>query len=172
VIFVLLAAEGVTILSVGPLLSAHVFIGVLLIPPVLVKIGSTGWRFVRYYRGDPDYVRRGPPHIILRLLGPFVVVLSVVVIASGVALVLTHVARSQMLFVHKASFVLWLGAMTIHVLGHIIETAKLAPADWVRRSRRQVAGASTRQWILVSSIVAGVLLALLVEPHAGNYWLH
>ena len=67
-IFVLLAAEGVTILSVRGLLNAHVFIGMLLIPPVLVKTASTGWRFYRYYTGSPAYVRKGPPPPLLRLL--------------------------------------------------------------------------------------------------------
>jgi len=171
VIFVLLFAEGITILQVGRLLTPHVFIGLMLIPPVLLKVATTGWRLVRYYSGDRDFVRRGPPHLILRLLGPFVVVLTVVVIASGMALVFTHAMRSQMLLVHKASFILWLGAMTIHVLGHIIETATLAPRDWFARSRRQVAGASRRQWVLVASVVAGVILAVLLTPYASNFFV-
>lgn len=57
VLLVPLAAEGVTILSVRQLISPDVFIGMLLIPPVLVKIGSTGYRFVRYYAGAPAYRR-------------------------------------------------------------------------------------------------------------------
>ena len=48
VLFLLLAAEGVTLLRIHGLLSAHVFVGMLLIPPVLVKVGSTSYRFVRY----------------------------------------------------------------------------------------------------------------------------
>jgi len=48
VLLVLLAAEGVTILRVRQLVTPHVFIGMLLIPPVLVKIGSTGYRFARW----------------------------------------------------------------------------------------------------------------------------
>ena len=59
VLLVLLAAEGVTILRVHRLLSPHVFIGVVLIPPVLLKVASTTWRFARYYSGAPAYRRRG-----------------------------------------------------------------------------------------------------------------
>ena len=51
VLLVLLAAEGVTILRVHQLLSPHVFIGMVLIPPVLLKVASTTWRFARYYVG-------------------------------------------------------------------------------------------------------------------------
>lgn len=61
VLFVLLAAEGFTILQVRSLLAAHVFIGVLLVPPVLLKIGTTSYRFVRYNLGSPEYRRKGPP---------------------------------------------------------------------------------------------------------------
>ena len=120
VLLVLLAAEGVTILRVRQLISPHVFIGMVLIPPVLVKVASTAWRFARYYRGAPAYRRKGPPPVVLRLLGPVVVILTLVLLASGVALLL--VSRSWLpllLKVHKASFVLWFGAMTIHVLGHL-----------------------------------------------------
>ncbi len=61
VLLVLLAAEGVTILGVRQMLSPHVFIGMVLIPPVLLKVASTGWRFARYYRGAPAYRRKGAP---------------------------------------------------------------------------------------------------------------
>ena len=55
------AIEGVTILRIGRLLTLHFFLGLLLIGPVLLKIGSTGYRIARYYTGATPYVRRGPP---------------------------------------------------------------------------------------------------------------
>ena len=172
IIFVLLAIEGVTILRIRPLLSTHIFIGILMIPPVLVKVATTSWRIIKYYAGDVEYRRKGPPALLLRLLGPVVVVLTLIVIASGVGLVMPLTSlRQELFFIHRASFVLWFGAMTIHVLGHIGETLQLAPRDWLVRTRRQVAGASTRQWILVWSVVLGVLAALLFAPHA-YVWIH
>lgn len=169
-LFVLLAAEGVTILSVRGLLNAHVFIGMLLIPPVLVKTASTGWRFFRYYTGSAAYVRKGPPPRLLRLLGPAVVVLTVAVLASGVALILVPASSQRLLLqAHKASFVLWFAVTAAHVLGHLLETARLAPADWVRRSRRQVAGAGTRQWLLVASVVTGAILGAVMLAPTSHY---
>jgi hypothetical protein len=163
VLLVLLAAEGATIPFVGQLRQAHIIIGMIIIPPVLVKLGATGYRFLEYYRGDPAFRARGAPPIILRLLGPFVVVLTVVVLATGVGLVYVGGQwHSTMSLLHKASFVLWFGAMTIHVLGHLVDTARLAPRDWYGRSRREIAGAGLRQWLLVISIAAGVLLAVVV----------
>jgi hypothetical protein len=171
VLLVLLAAEGATVLRVRQLISPHVFLGMLLIPPVLVKMGSTGYRFVRYYLGAPAYRRKGPPPVLLRLLGPVVVILTVVLLASGVALLLASPAWSaQLLFVHKASFVLWFFAMTIHVLGHLAEVARLAPRDWLRRARRDVRGAGSRQWLIAASLVAGALLGLAMLSRVGP-WL-
>ena len=142
VLFVLLAAEGVTILRVRALLTPHVFIGMLLVPPVLLKMGSTIWRFARYYLGDPAYRHRGPPLPIFRHIGPVVIVLTLAVFATGIALLLGPRSwRSQMLLLHRASFIVWLAVMAVHVLGHLADTARLAPRDWLRRSRRQVDGA-------------------------------
>ena len=141
VLLVLLAAEGLTILSVRQLLSPHVFIGVVLIPPVLLKVGSTMWRFARYYTGAPAYRRKGPPPVLLRLLGPLVVILTLVLLFSGVGLLLVGGSWLPLLMkAHKASFVLWFGAMTIHVLGHLGEVVRVAPRDWMRRARREVTG--------------------------------
>jgi hypothetical protein len=109
VLLILLAAEGVTILRVRALLTPHVFIGMVLVPPLLLKV-------------------------------------------------------------HKASFVLWFGAMTIHVLGHLGEVFRLAPSDWLRRSRRDVTGAAPRQWLIAASLVAGGMLGFLLLSHVGH-WL-
>ncbi len=171
VLLVLLAAEGVTILRVRQLLSPHVFIGMVLIPPVLVKVASTGWRFARYYRGAPAYRRKGPPPVLLRLLGPAVVILTVVLLASGVGLMLVSQSWLPLLLeVHKASFVLWFCAMTVHVLGHLGEVFRLAPRDWLRRTRGDITGAGPRQWLIAASLVAGVLLGVLLLSRVGP-WL-
>jgi hypothetical protein len=163
VLLVLLAAEGVTILRIRGLISVHVFIGMLLVPPVLVKTCSTVYRFARYYLGADEFREKGPPPVLLRMLGPFVVLLTFAVLASGIALVFVGAAlRSQMLFLHKASFLLWLAAMTVHVLGHLLDTARVAPRDWVHRTRRSVTGAGLRQWTIAASLVVGLLLGLLV----------
>ena len=169
-LLVLLAAEGLTILRVHSLLTPHVVIGMVLVPVVLLKIGSTSWRFARYYLGDPGYRRKGPPPLLLRLLGPFVLVLTVAVLGTGVVLIFSPTAgRSQWLFLHKATFILWLGAMTLHVLGHLLDTARLAPRDFYRRTRAQVHGASFRQWLIVGAVAIGALLALAVAPKIGPW---
>lgn len=171
ILLVLLFLEGLTIVSIGSLLSAHIVIGMLLIPPVLLKIGSTSWRMIKYYAGSRAYRRKGPPAPLLRLLGPIVVVLTVILLASGVGLVVGAPVswRPQLFTIHRASFVLWFAAMAIHVLGHLVETARFAPRDVIPYTRRQVKGASARQWALAAALALGVIAAVGVLPYAANW---
>ncbi|HET6794840.1 MAG TPA: hypothetical protein VFH45_10375 [Acidimicrobiales bacterium] len=170
VLFVLLAVEGATVLQVRSLLSVHVFVGVLLVPPVLLKIASTGYRFARYYLGAPGYRRKGPPPWLLRLLGPAVVVLTVVLFGSGVALMYAgSAAHTVLLTAHKASFVLWFLAMTVHVLGHLPETFREGFADWVGRAGRPVTGSGARRAALVLSLAVGAVAAAAVLGRVGPY---
>ena len=168
-LFVLLAAEGVTILSVRSLLSPHVFIGVLLIPPVLLKTATTTWRMARYYLGAPAYRRKGPPPWLLRVLGPAVVVLTLVVLGTGVGLLWVGASWHQrVLTAHKASFVLWFIAMAIHVLGHLPETVQMGFRDWGARARR-LGGANARRGALVASMGVGALAGALVLGRVSAY---
>jgi len=171
VLLVLFVIEGITILRVRSLLTVHVVIGMLLLPPVLLKIGSTGWRFARYYLGSPEYRRKGPPPALLRLLGPFVVVLTLAVIGTGIALLVGPASMRNTLFaLHRDTFILWFIAMAVHVLGHLLEMTRLAPADFYNRTRRQVRGAGARQWLIVTSLGIGLLLAVIMAPKAAT-WL-
>jgi hypothetical protein len=161
-LIVLLAALGVTILSIGQLIWWHVLIGMLLIPPVLLKLGSTGWRFLRYYARSPEYVRRGPPVTPLRMLAPLVVVSTVVVFGTGVALIVVGPAGGLLVGLHKVSFVVWFFATAVHVLAHLRRV--LPPA-------RPVPGAVGRGALLVLSIAAGVVLAAATVRY-GDSWVH
>jgi hypothetical protein len=173
VLFVLLAVLGVTIVSMRPLLWEHLFVGMLLVPPVLLKMGSTGYRFARYYTGARSYRRKGPPAAALRALAPLVVLSTVVVFASGVALLLAGPSsRSALLPVHKVSFIAWLVFTGLHVLGHLPALGKLLRADYARPAAGgDIAGRAGRALALSGAIVAGVVLAILAVPEFGP-WLH
>ena len=125
VLLVLLAAEGLTLVAIRQLLLPHVFLGVLLIPPVLLKFASTGWRMTSYYRRTEEYVRRGPPAFLLRVLvAPLVVASTVALFATGIAVVALG-QRGLLLGLHKASFIVWFGAMSVHVLAHVLKLPRL-----------------------------------------------
>ena len=167
ILLVLLAAEGVTLLAIGPLVSAHVFIGMLLVPLVGVKLASTGYRFARYYTGDRTYRAEGPPHPLLRLLGPVVVLSTVALFASGVTLIVLGPQGGVVLGLHKASFAVWVAAMSAHVLAHLVRVPRLAAADW--RREEALPGSSLRRWLLAGSLVAGLVLAVATVHLAGPW---
>jgi hypothetical protein len=74
------------LLGVHTFMSLHVFVGLALIPAVLLKLGSTGWRFLRYYTRNRAYVAGGPPQIAMRLLAPLFIAATLVLFGSGVAM--------------------------------------------------------------------------------------
>jgi hypothetical protein len=171
-LLILLAAEGATIPFIGQLLGPHIFIGMLLIPPVLLKMGSTGYRFVRYYTHGEPYVRKGPPPIALRILAPGVVLTSLALFGTGVALLIAGPPSGTLIFAHKLSFVAWVALMTLHVLGHLLEVPKLALPDWRRNgpAEARLAGAATRRLTVAASVGAGLALALLTYSAAQPWF--
>ena len=164
-LILLLAVEGATILRIRSLLTVHAFVGMLLIPVVALKLASTGWRMVRYYRRADEYVRRGPPHVALRVLvAPIVVVSTIVLFASGVALLVVNQVQGTLVGLHKASFVVWLVATAIHVLAHL---AELPPAI-----RARLPGSGVRWLVLGVSVLAGMMIAMGTLPGAEALRTH
>jgi hypothetical protein len=172
ILLLLLALEGATIPFIGSLVGPHVFIGMLLIPPVALKLGSTGWRFARYYLRNPSYRRKGPPPLVMRLLAPGVVLATLVLFATGVGLAIAGPAHPTLKLLHKASFIVWFVLMTVHVLGHVLEVPELAAPDWRRAGGREarLAGSGLRVVTLAGSLVAGLALALATVSLIGP-WL-
>jgi hypothetical protein len=126
----------------------------LLIPPVLLKLGSTGYRFARYYSGNPHYLRKGPPNIALRALAPGVVLTTLALFGTGVALLIVGPPSDTLVFAHKLSFIAWVSLMTLHVLGHVLEVPALALPDWRHNGPREVqlAGAGARTMTLALAL--------------------
>jgi hypothetical protein len=176
VLIVLLAVEGVTIVFMRPLVWVHLFVGLVLIGPVALKLGATGWRFARYYLRSPGYRAKGPPHLLLRATAPVVVVSTVVVLASGVwLLVAGPSARDAVLPWHKISFIVWIAFTSLHVLAHLPALPRALDAEYASRRRHRGAAASdgrrARQLALAAALVAGVVLALLLVPDFA-VWHH
>lgn len=171
VLLVLLVAEGVTIVFKREMMTLHFFIGMLLVGPVLLKIGSTGYRFVRYYTGSAPYVRKGPPALLLRLLGPVVIATSAGVIGSGIALAVAGPQSPQWIFIHKASFIMWFGAMSVHVLWYAPQLPRLLRAGSPARDRvsTALAGAGRRWLLLTGALAIGLVLALATYHLAGPW---
>ena len=171
VLIVLLAVEGFTILSVRQMITLHIYVGVLLVGPVLLKCATTAYRFARYYTGAAPYVRKGPPHVILRVLGPVVVVSSVALLGTGIALIAAgpdH--REPWMTLHQASFIIWLGVMAVHVLGHALAAGNDVLQEYRAPRTSAIARRRTLRFAAVAlSLMAGVGLATALMPSAHSW---
>jgi hypothetical protein len=159
----LFAVLGATIVRIGQLLWLHLFLGLLLIGPVALKLASTGYRFARYYLATAAYRLKGPPHPLLRVLAPILVVTTLAVFVTGVLLLVDGPgSRDQLLLWHKVSFIVWLVAMAPHVLGHLVE---LPPALRLSRNAGPTpTGGAGRAIALASAIAGGAVLAIVLLP--------
>jgi hypothetical protein len=170
----LLAVIGITLLRLRSLISVHLFVGLLLIPPVALKMASTGYRFMRYYTSDPVYRERGAPPLLLRVSAPVVVASTLAVLATGVALLFVGPDSAGILSgLHKASFILWVAFTALHVLGHLPDLQKtfLTERSGHIEYNKLAAGRTGRSISLVGAPLAGVVLAIVLIPHFGA-WSH
>lgn len=169
VLTVLLIAEGITILRIGGLKNEHMFIGMALIPPVLLKLGSTGYRFARYYLGTRAYRDKGPPQIVLRVLAPLLVLTTVLVFVTGVGLLIVGHKSGFWFTVHKTSFIVWAVVFAVHFLWHLPRMVASLRSDWTREGRERIPGAGIRALLLAAAIGGGVALAIAVLPQITGW---
>ena len=117
------------------LLGPHMFIGLVLIPPVALKLASTGYRFVRYYTGAPVYVAKGPPQLALRALAPLLVATTVMIFVTGVWLLLLGHHSDLVLMLHKVAFIVWSGVFGVHFLAYLPRAGRSLRAAWATARR-------------------------------------
>ncbi len=170
-------AELVTLLDVTGLISWHIIIGVLLIPPALAKTATTGWRILRYYTGNRAYRQAGPPPLLLRMLGPVVVLTTLAVLGTGLALIavgpdatftpLLAVAGQQIswLTLHQVTFIAWGAATGLHVLARTVPAARLALTRWPSR----LAGTPARGLTLLATVVVAAIAAVIILRLSGSW---
>ena len=123
----------------------------LLVPAVGLKIGSTGYKFVRYYTGKREYVAEGPPPTLLRMLGPIVVISTLGLFATGVGLAILGPGGGIVLGLHKASFVV---VARRHGPARPRAPEARLGARLRRAPRRRLGGSGWRAGLVASAIVA------------------
>jgi multisubunit Na+/H+ antiporter MnhB subunit len=168
VLLVLLAVETLTTIVLGTYLNVHLFLGLLLLPPVALKLASTGWRFARYYMRDERYVIAGPPQMTLRMLAPFLVASTLLLFGTGVAMIVVGHRGGELRTLHTFSFIAWGVLIAIHVLAYLRGMWHEGTIDW----RRNTDGASARRALLVGALLAGVILAAATLPQQRTVLHH
>ncbi len=170
ILLILLLVELVSAVNLHALLSVHVFIGVMLSGPLVVKIGSTGYRFLRYYTRSPAFVRKGPPHLGLRILSPILLVTTLVVIASGIGLVMTKPSQNGLFFrIHVISVLVWVPMIAIHLIAHIGKVPNLIAGDLRKKTTEQSLGRRTRLGINLGGLILGMIAAVMMLPVAAPW---
>jgi len=105
-LLILFALQVVTVLAgVRSVLTWHVVLGLILLPPVGLKLTSVTWRMVSYHRGRDGFADITPPPPVLRVLGLALAGLTVALLVSGITLLDgPGWAQSPALLVHQVSF--------------------------------------------------------------------
>jgi hypothetical protein len=135
----------------------HYFAGFLLVPPLLLKLATTGYRMAAYYRGDRRYRRAGPPAPLLRMLAPALVVSTVVLFLSGIVMWLAHSRLQPWSTLHTDSAVVFCITASIHLLAYLRRASAEAGAELRRRTR----SSARLRGALGATLVVGVVLALV-----------
>lgn len=163
---------GTLLLGLQRFLSLHVVVGLVLLPPIALKLAGTGWRFVRYYTRNPAYRLKGAPQLVMRMLAPLLVFLTVVLFGSGVAMGFVHghalqVARR----LHGPAAFGWTILVAAHVLVYLRRAVRAAGADLVSGARGEARGARRRASIVVVTVAAALAVGVATLP-ADHHWLH
>jgi hypothetical protein len=159
------------LLGVHTFMSLHVFVGLALIPPVLLKLGSTGWRFARYYTHSRAYVAYGAPQLAMRLLAPLLVAATVILFGSGVAMGILHGHALQIARrLHGPSSVIWLVLVAVHVLVYLRRALASTRDDLASTSRREIEGATWRSYALATALLLGLVVGAATIP-AEHRWV-
>ena len=178
VLLVLLAVETLTTLALGTYLNVHLFLGLLLLPPVILKLASTGWRFARYYTRNEPYVLAGPPRMLLRTLAPLLVASTLALFGTGTAMIVVGHRGGELRTLHTLSFIAWGVLIGVHVLAYLSRVLSDGTMDWRRNGADVVAGVRSRRALLVGTLLAGVVLAAATLPaqrsvlHHGGHRHH
>lgn len=142
----------------------------------MAKTATTSWRFGRYYTGHGAYRSAGPPVLVLRVAGPIVVLSTLGLLGSGLALIAVGPDRSRTslfalpgvdvdaITVHQIVFFIWVAAMTVHVVGRLVPAVATLAG---RHRTASVPGRTARGSIVVATLAAAGLAVVLVG--AGSH---
>jgi len=151
----------------------HYFLGFAAIPLTLLKLASTGWRFLGYYVvRSRRYRSAGPPSPLPRLLAPVVVASGVAAFVTGVVLFFQGTDRGTVASLHTDSAVVFILAVLLHAAIHLRTTWRVTIDDvhptGGGTATLALRGVTTRRALVVGACVAGLVLAVALV--GGYHW--
>jgi hypothetical protein len=116
---------------------------------------------IRYYLGSEEYVERGPPNVILRtMVAPLVVLSTLVLFATGTALLALGETEGTVVGLHTASFIVWVAATSVHVLAHVRRLPVLL--------RLKAPGRGIRLGLVTGTVLTALAIATVAFPAADH----
>lgn len=159
------------LLGVHTFMSLHVFVGLALIPAVLLKLTSTGWRFARYYTRNRAYIALGPPQIVMRVIAPLFVTATVALFGSGIGMGILQGSALQIARrVHGPASAIWLALLGLHVLVYVKRALIRAGGDLLPAKRTYVRGTAARICLLAIAVICGLALGGATVP-SQHRWI-
>lgn len=157
-----------TIVFIQQLLPEHYLVGFIFIPPLALKLATTGYRFGRYYTGSPSYRQAGPPPMLQRfVIAPVLVISTLAVFVTGLELWAFGFRFGNVwTSLHTLSAVVFVVAACLHLLAHSRQSAAAA-ADELNAPRSREA--FTRRSLVVGALIVGAALAATSLLYASPF---
>lgn len=172
---VLFGAVGITLLNTRGWIDWHAGLGIAAGVVVVPKLASTGYRMLRYYSRNGRYVASGPPRFVMRVLAPFLVLTTVLLIGTGVLAI--YFPRTIWKEVHGFFFWTWIFLAAAHVLVYFWRLPRVITAP--RGAEPRWRGSPALTWlIIILTLVAAIAIAwwfvgqmpqLPAEMHHGHH---
>jgi hypothetical protein len=143
----------------------HYAIGFVLIPVVVLKLATTGYRALRYYTGNPIYRAAGPPDMLSRVTAPFLALSVVTALATGVALFVEQSRHGVLSTLHTDAAISSALLLGNHFLTHAFD----ALATTIRELRTRLSrAAATRMMVASIALIIGIVLAIVT--YSSGVW--
>ena len=94
------------------------------------------------------------------VVAPVLMLSTLVLFATGTALLVLGQTEGTLVGLHKASFIVWFGAAAVHVLAHVLKLPRLL--------RARAAGAGLRVALVAGAVAAGVASRVATLPAADQ----
>jgi|GEM_PF-1809769 len=160
---ILFVVEVLTVPIMSHAIAWHIAVGLIAVPLLVGKLTYSSLRFIGYYRGDERYRQAGVPWFPLRVLAPFLVITTVLVIGSGVELDVAGPTSFSATFLAPAHFLLsvvWFLLMAFHVAAYFNRAARSTMKDMsYRLTKPRPTSSRSRVTIFLVALALGIVLA-------------
>ena len=160
---ILFLIEVLTVPIMSHAVAWHIAVGLIAVPLIVGKLTYSSMRFIGYYRGDERYLKAGVPWFPLRILAPFLVITTVLVIGSGVELDVAGPTSFSATFLAPAHFLLsvvWFLLMAFHVAAYANRAARSTIKDMsYRLTKPRPTSSRSRVAIFIATCAIGIVLA-------------